>query len=805
MIVLDGQPALSAFRIDRLNAEFARHAPECGCTVRAAHYVYFLDAEADSSSTSRDSAKSSRRTRAVAPAATLWVVPRLGTRSPWSSKATDILMGCGFAGAAHRTRRRVRSRWRARVGECRMARGGARTARSDDAVGRSTTLAAADATVRHRRARVRSTASRSATIAAPHSMQRTRGSASRSPRTRSTISRRDTRELGRDPTDAELMMFAQANSEHCRHKVFNAVVHGRRRGAGPVAVRDDPQHAREVAGAHAVRIQRQCGGHRGQRGAALLRRSRRRPVTPRIAEDVPFAIKVETHNHPTAISPFPGASTGSGGEIRDEGATGRGGKPKAGLTGFTVSHLRIPGPAAAVGKGASAAAALRERRSRSCATAPIGARGVQQRIRPPVPWRLFPHIRAGRRRSGPAPRLRQADHDRRRSRQPARRRMSTSARCSDGDAVIVLGGPAMLIGLGGGAASSMAAGASSEQLDFASVQRDNPEMQRRCQQVIDALLGAAATRIRSCRSTTSAQAACRMRFRKSSTIPASAAASNCARSRATIRSCRQCRSGATNRRNATCSACVPRTSRASRRSVHANAVRSRSSVTRRPSAACSLADSRFPDADARRFAIDLPLDVLFGKPPRMHRDAVRHVDRIDLVPDIDGIALDEAVDRVLRMPAVGSKSFLVTIGDRSVGGLCSRDPMVGPWQVPVADCAVTLSDFDGYAGEAMAMGERTSACLARRGRERAHGGRRGVDQSRGGARSARRSAPVGELDGRGRSPWRGRGVVTTPCARSAWSCAPRSEFRFRSARTRCRCKRAGRMPTSNSKRCRRCR
>ncbi|WP_300616090.1 phosphoribosylformylglycinamidine synthase, partial [Dokdonella sp.] len=275
----------------------------------------------------------------------------------------------------------------------------------------------------------------------------------------------------------------------------------------------------------------------------------------------------------------------------------------------------------------------------------------------------------------------------------------------DGDAVVVLGGPAMLIGLGGGAASSMAGGASSEQLDFASVQRDNPEMQRRCQEVIDACwargeanpivsihdVGAGGLSNAIPEILNDSGVGGRLDLRK---IPSDDAQLSpmqiwCNESQERyvlgVRAADLAGFEAICARER-CPFAVVGTATAERRLV--------------------VSDSLLGGTP-----IDLPLDVLFGKPPRMQRDARRRDDRVDLVPDIEGIELDDAVQRVLRLPAVGSKSFLVTIGDRSVGGLCSRDPMVGPWQVPVADCAVTLADFDGYAGEAMAMGERTPLAL----------------------------------------------------------------------------------------------
>jgi phosphoribosylformylglycinamidine synthase len=280
----------------------------------------------------------------------------------------------------------------------------------------------------------------------------------------------------------------------------------------------------------------------------------------------------------------------------------------------------------------------------------------------------------------------------------------------------------MLIGLGGGAASSMAAGSSSEALDFASVQRDNPEMQRRCQEVIDACWARETNPIVSIHDVGAGGL--------SNAIPELLNDSNVG-GRIDLRAipsddphlspmqiwCNESQEryvlGVRPADLALFQSLCERERCPFAVVGHATAER-RLVVTDSRTTSTSTEAASQPSAlglQPSREVIDLPLDVLFGKPPRMHRDARRAAQRVDLVADFAGIALDEAVLRVLRVPAVGSKSFLVTIGDRSVGGLCSRDPMVGPWQVPVADCAVTLSDFSGYAGEAMAMGERTPLAL----------------------------------------------------------------------------------------------
>ncbi|HKE48719.1 MAG TPA: phosphoribosylformylglycinamidine synthase, partial [Rhodanobacteraceae bacterium] len=699
MIVLDGQPALSAFRIDRLNTELARHAP--GCAVHAAHFVYFVDADAGIDVARLCEVIEAKPGR-PAPAA-LWVVPRLGTRSPWSSKATDILQGCGFpvrriergvafdlAGApAHES-----AAWRAVTrdlhdpmtqsviasldGVATLFDTGAPAPLEHVALGRN---AIAELEAANTRLGLALAADEIAYLATNYAT------------------------LGRDPTDAELMMFAQANSEHCRHKVFNAdfTVDGVKQDQSLFAMIRNT-HAKSPA--HTLSAYKDNAAVIDGSGAQRFFADPTSDVYATHREDVPFAIKVETHNHPTAISPFPGASTGSGGEIRDEGATGRGGKPKAGLTGFSVSHLRIPGLPRPWEKErplpprfATAFEIMRD--------GPIGAASFNNEFGRPALGGYFrtfeqetgmPGLRRGYDKpimiAGGLANLRKPDVEKK--------------TLADGDAVIVLGGPAMLIGLGGGAASSMAAGSSSEDLDFASVQRDNPEMQRRCQQVIDACWARGdANPIVSVHDVGAGGL--------SNAIPEILNDSNVG-GRIDLRAIPS-DDPHLSPMQIWCNESQERYVLGVRRADLA-LFESLCARERCPFAVVGTAtaerrllveDARAGKGDAH--VIDMPLDVLFGKPPRMQRDA-RHVKpRGGPVADIAGIDLDEAIRRVLRVPAVGSKAFLITIGDRTVGGLCSRDPMVGPWQVPVADAAVMLADFDGYAGEAMAMGERTPLAL----------------------------------------------------------------------------------------------
>ncbi|MBS0566712.1 MAG: phosphoribosylformylglycinamidine synthase [Proteobacteria bacterium] len=698
MLVFDGQPALSAFRLERLNRELNRTQPDF--RVGAARYVYFVD-PAPAAQVDRDAlSRVLRALNAEAGPATLWVVPRLGTRSPWSTKATEILGGCGMP---------VR----------RVERGVAFTIARPPMAGSTPWRKLAEAlhdpmtqsvlaTLDDARALFRS--------AAPEPLERIvlggdpasalneanarLGLALAADEIEYLISRYA--ELGRDPTDVELMMFAQANSEHCRHKVFNAswTIDGAAKDKSLFAMirnthQASPAHTLSAYKDNAAVIE-------GNTAARFFPREDGRFVAG--VEAVPYAIKVETHNHPTAIAPFPGAATGAGGEIRDEGATGRGAKPKAGLVGYTTSYLRIPDLPRPWEKErplpprmASAFEIMRD--------APIGAAAFNNEFGRPCLGGYFrtfeqetadPNYRRGYDKpimiAGGLANMRLADVEK--------------GSLSAGDAIVVLGGPAMLIGLGGGAASSLAGGDSSEALDFASVQRDNAEMERRCQEVIDRCwaLGAA-NPIVSIHDVgagglsnaipeilNDSHVGGRIELRR---IPSA----DPALSPMQI----WCNESQERYVLGLHAADVARFAALCERERCPFAVVGEVTAER----VLLLDDAANPQAQP----IDLPMDVLFGKAPKMQRDAKRKAARLDIVPDLDGIALEDALQRVLRAPAVGSKSFLVTIGDRTVGGLCARDQMVGPWQVPVADCAVMLTDFEGYAGEAMAMGERVPVAM----------------------------------------------------------------------------------------------
>ena len=500
---------------------------------------------------------------------------------------------------------------------------------------------------------------------------------------------------GRDPTDVELMMFAQANSEHCRHKIFNASwsIDGVEQAQSLFAMIRNT-HASNPRGT----VVAYADNAAVMEGALAERLAPAAGSTYRYHERVLHTVmKVETHNHPTAISPYPGAATGSGGEIRDEGATGVGAKPKAGLTGFTVSHLRIPGfeqpwEGTDYGRPARMASALQ-----IMIEGPIGGAAFNNEFgRPNLCgyFRTFEQRVNGQMRGYHKPIMIagglgsiDAQHTHKRA-LPA------------GALLIQLGGPGMRIGLGGGAASSMNAGANVEELDFDSVQRDNAEMQRRAQEVIDRCWALdEANPILSIHDVGAGGL--------SNALPELVHAAGRG-ARIDLRSIPSQEPGM--------SPLQIWCNESQERYVLAIAPESLQRFReicereRCPYAILGHATAderlRVDDSHTGIPAVDMDLNVLLGKPPRMHRDVSHqtvHVEPFDLA----AIDLNEAVARVLRFPAVASKTFLVTIGDRSVGGLCVRDPMVGPWQVPVADCAVTAMGYRTVRGEAFAMGERT--------------------------------------------------------------------------------------------------
>lgn len=509
--------------------------------------------------------------------------------------------------------------------------------------------------------------------------------------------------LERNPNDIELMMFAQANSEHCRHKIFRAdwIIDGEtqphtlfnmirnthdKNPEGVVTAYSDNSSVIEGARSHRFQVDMANGQYHYE------------------GEVQHIIMKVETHNHPTAISPFPGAATGAGGEIRDEGATGRGSKPKAGLTGFTVSNLEIPGFEqpweTPYGRPARMASALE-----IMTDGPLGGAAFNNEFgRPNLcgyfrTFEMQVESNQGFEVRGYHKPIMVAG-----GMGTIRPQHVKKGIMDPGMQLIVLGGPAMLIGLGGGAASSVTSGTSDEGLDFASVQRGNPEMERRCQEVIDRCValgddnpiiaihdvGAGGLSNAFPELVDDSGRGGRFELRlipndESSMSPMEIWC-NESQERYVL-------------------------------GVHPDRVDEFQAICERERCPWAIVGETteeehllLGDADNENLPIDMPLSLLLGKPPKMLRD-VTHVDKTYPELDFSEISPEQALERVLKLPAVASKNFLITIGDRTVTGLVARDQMVGPWQVPVADCAVTLADHHALLGEAMAMGERTPLAL----------------------------------------------------------------------------------------------
>jgi phosphoribosylformylglycinamidine synthase len=689
-----GEPALSEFRASKLREALAAAA---GAPVNVtARYCYLVahghPLDAVQAERLQDLLHGERVEQLDAQGLVL-VTPRLGTISPWSSKATDIAQHCGLDGVS-RIERAI-AYW---IDPC-----------PEDA----NQLALIAECLHDRMTQsVLRTSSEAASLFADHAARpllRIRLAAEGRPALERVnielglaLSEDEIdyleqayTELGRDPTDAELMMFAQANSEHCRHKIFNA--HWTLDG-------EDMEHTLfdMIRHTHAASPQGVLSAYHDN--SAVLEGSSGSRFFPdpasgeytECAEVVSMQIKVETHNHPTAISPFPGAATGSGGEIRDEAATGRGAKPKAGLTGFSVSHLRLPGRVhdwePDSGKPDRIASALD-----IMLEGPIGAASFNNEFGRPALggyFRTFEQVVDGRLWGYHKPIMVAGGMGNIRQQHIEKQSLPVGA------AVIVLGGPAMLIGLGGGAASSVGSGQSDQELDFASVQRGNPEMQRRCQEVIDACcargennpilsihdVGAGGLSNALPELLNDSERGGRLDLRK---IPSADSAMSpmeiwCNESQERyVLAVEQAR--------------LTEFERLCARERCPMAVLGIVTEERH----LELADPMLGEAPA-----DLPLQLVLGKPPRMHRRASSLA--VD-VPALNFAGRDvaELCREVLAFPAVGSKSFLITIGDRTVGGLTARDQMVGPWQVPVADVAITLAGFSSFAGEAMTMGERT--------------------------------------------------------------------------------------------------
>lgn len=701
----DGGNAISDFKVQQLLPRLQGISDKItGLSARFVHLASF-DAAPDAATVERlgqlltygEPATEAFLTFEKAGAPALYVLPRLGTVSPWASKATDIAHNCGLT--LHRVERLVEFRIGLKSGLL------GKSSLSEDQL-----RAVAD--LLHDRMTEAVTTERSQAEALftelhPAPMEHVdvlgggRAALEKANGDWGLALADDEIDylvnafngLKRNPTDVELMMFAQANSEHCRHKIFNAqfTIDGVAQDKSLFGMirhthQTSPQHtivaysdnASIMEGHQLERFVAKAGGHAS-------------PAYQAEAATHHILMKVETHNHPTAISPFPGASTGAGGEIRDEGATGRGSKPKAGLTGFTVSKLwgglsdqpggkpeHIASPLQIMTEGPLGGAAFNNEFGRPNLLGYF--REYEQDVGGVTRGYHKPIMIAGGLGQIDATQTKKIDF-------PA------------GTLLIQLGGPGMKIGMGGGAASSMATGTNAASLDFDSVQRGNPEIERRAQEVINHCwaqgdknpvlfihdVGAGGLSNAFPELVNDAGRGARFDLRavplEESGLAPKEIWCNESQERYVLaiapESLEQFKAFCERER---CPFSVVGVATEERH--------------------LSLVD------EGNESPVDMPMDVLLGKPPKMHRD-VKTVQRSFQPIQLTGVSLEKAVIDVLSHPTVASKRFLVTIGDRTVGGLSHRDQMVGPWQVPVADCAVTLADYAGFAGEAMSMGERT--------------------------------------------------------------------------------------------------
>lgn len=706
---LEGGNALSTFRAQQLQPALAAIHPKIdGIAARFVHLVAG-DAAPDAAARERLAALLTYGDPYAGPrdGMVLYVTPRLGTVSPWASKATDIAHNCGLVV------RRIE-----RITEYRISlKGGLLGGKPELSTEQLQQVAA----LLHDRmtesvvttldeAQRLFTELQAEPMAFVDVLQGGRAALEAANKAWGLALADDEIDylvnaftgLARNPTDVELMMFAQANSEHCRHKIFNAQftidgvaqdksLFGMIRNTEAVS----PQHT-VVAYADNASIME---GSEVEQFIAKFESFAQQVSAPSYQKRSAthhVLMKVETHNHPTAISPFPGAATGAGGEIRDEGATGRGSKPKAGLTGFTVSKLwgsevgkpeHIASPLQIMTEGPLGGAAFNNEFGRPNLT------GYFREYEQVVGTGEGAIIRGYHKPIMIAGGLGTIDA-----------RLTQKILFPAGTLLIQLGGPGMRIGMGGGAASSMATGTNAAELDFDSVQRGNPEIERRAQEVINHCwaqgadnpilaihdVGAGGLSNAFPELTNDAGRGARFDLRavplEESGLAPKEIWSNESQERYVLaiapESLAQFTAFCERER---CPFAVIGTATEERQLV--------------------LEDTAVTSGD-QKYPVDMPMDVLLGKPPKMHRD-VTSVQRSFAPLNVDGLPLEKAVIEVLAHPTVASKRFLITIGDRAVGGLTHRDQMVGPWQVPVADAAVTLADFRGFAGEAMAMGERT--------------------------------------------------------------------------------------------------
>lgn len=713
LLSLQGGVALSAFRIQKILSSLRDSAPDIsGLSAEFLHFIWTSSPLSDDEKTVLANVLDyGAKTEAAACGAgtMLLVTPRIGTISPWASRATDIVKHCGLPNVLRVERGVV---FTVHTQNGRLVNATERAALLPlihDRMTENVFNDVVDAQQLYHAAQPKPLNSIDILDAGKVALEAANSDLGLA------LSHDEVDylyenfcKLGRNPTDVELMMFAQANSEHCRHKIFNADwviddvpqaislfgmirnTHKLNPGNTIVAYSDNSSIvANHEKGIKTKRFYPSINGEYGY-----------------VEEETHYLMKVETHNHPTAISPFAGAATGAGGEIRDEGATGTGSKPKAGLTGFSVSNLNIPNfgqpwESRQYGKPSRIASPLQ-----IMLDGPLGGAAYNNEFgRPNIAgyFRTFelaaPSVDGGEEVRGYHKPIMLAGGIGNISAQHAKKNPIPS-----GALLIQLGGPAMLIGLGGGAASSMDTGSNVENLDFDSVQRGNPELERRAQEVIDRCwqlgdqnpilsihdVGAGGISNAFPELVNDAGVGAKFELRdvhnEEPGMSPRELWSNEAQERYVL---------------AILEADLPRFKAMCERE-------------RCPFAVVGVAtEARHLTVSDRHFAndpVDMPMAVLLGKPPKMTRDVKTATRKLPAF-NTSKIDLKDAVSRVLRLPGVADKTFLITIGDRSVTGLVAREQMVGPWQIPVADVAVTLAGFDTYAGEAFAIGEKAPIAL----------------------------------------------------------------------------------------------
>ena len=705
MLIIEGGNALSDFRIQNLQRQLQGISPKID--IFTAKFYHFIHAKQELSE------EQQKRLEAlltyvptsynIKEALLILVIPRIGTISPWSSKATDIAHNCGL--------QNIERIERGTLYELSLTEDLDEQERNNianllhDRMTESVCFILDDAKslfIEESRRELVSVDFNENPKQALIRANREMGLALANDEIDYLIE--NYQMLSRAPTDIELMMFAQANSEHCRHKIFNAswIINNHQQAHSLFGmIRNTYKHfPKNILSAYSDNAA-VIRGHAATRFLVNPKNKRYEYVT----EDVHILMKVETHNHPTAISPFPGAATGSGGEIRDEGAVGSGGRPKAGLCGFSVSNLHLPGRQQPwekdYGKPDRIVTPLE-----IMIEGPIGAASFNNEFGRPNILGYFRTLEIDTSENEDVSHVR-GYH------KPimlagglgnVREPHINKHKFSQGTPIVVLGGPAMLIGLGGGAASSMASGKSTEDLDYASVQRSNAEMQRRCQEVIEQCIAyGEANPILSIHDVGAGGL--------SNAIPELIHDADQG-GRFELRNIPNDEIGMSPK-EIWCNEAQERYVLA----INKQKLETFEDICKRercPYAVLGQSTSerqlKLTDQYFNSTPIDLPMDMLLGKTPKMLRN-VSSIANGKKSFSTDQISIEDAVERVLQLPTVAAKNFLITIGDRTVTGLVARDPFVGPWQVAVADVAVTCSDYQGYTGEAMAIGERTPVAL----------------------------------------------------------------------------------------------